>query len=82
LSLVLEEQTDQVRNLLNLGKKRGYLLYDEVNDILSADAQPEEIDNLVSIRRRRLRAQRSKSVSKPKLSSRRKPSIARGPNST
>jgi RNA polymerase primary sigma factor len=49
LSLVLEEQTDQVRNLLNLGKKRGYLLHDEVNDILSADAQPEEIDNLVCI---------------------------------
>jgi RNA polymerase primary sigma factor len=50
LSLVFEEQTDQVRNLINLGKKRGYLLRDEVNDILSADAPSfEEADNFISI---------------------------------
>jgi RNA polymerase primary sigma factor len=50
LSLVFEEQTDQVRNLINLGKKRGYLLRDEVNDILSADAQSSEgTDNFLSI---------------------------------
>jgi len=47
---VLEEKIDKVRNLINLGKKRGYLLSDEVNDILPADAQSsEEIDNFVSI---------------------------------
>jgi RNA polymerase primary sigma factor len=50
LSLVLEEKIEKVRNLINLGKTRGYLLYDEVNDILPADVQSsEEIDNLVSI---------------------------------
>jgi RNA polymerase primary sigma factor len=50
LSLVFEEQTDQVRNLINLGKKRGYLLRDEVNDILSVDAQSSEAaDNFISI---------------------------------
>jgi RNA polymerase primary sigma factor len=50
LSLVLEEQTEKVRNLINLGKKRGYLLHDEVNEVAPADAQSsEEMDNLVSI---------------------------------
>jgi RNA polymerase primary sigma factor len=50
LSLLLEEPTDKVRNLINLGKKRGYLLNEEVNDILPADARlSEEVDNLVSI---------------------------------
>jgi RNA polymerase primary sigma factor len=47
---VLEEQTDNVRSLINLGKKRGYLFYDEVNDILLAEARSsEDIDNLISI---------------------------------
>jgi len=34
LSLVIEEKYDQVRRLINMGKERGYLLYDEVNDML------------------------------------------------
>jgi RNA polymerase primary sigma factor len=33
-----------------MGKERGYLLYDEVNDLLPAEVQPSgEIDNLLSI---------------------------------
>jgi RNA polymerase primary sigma factor len=49
LSLVIEEKAEQVRNLINLGRERGYLLYDEVRDVPSSEAQsPEEIDNLVS----------------------------------
>jgi len=47
--LAIEEKRDQVRNLINMGKERGYLLYDEVNDILPAEVHSsEEIDNVLS----------------------------------
>ncbi len=49
LALVIEEKYDQVRQLINMGKERGYLLYDEVNDILPAEVHSsEEIDDLLS----------------------------------
>jgi RNA polymerase primary sigma factor len=49
LVLALEEKYDQVRQLINLGKERGYLLYDEVNDILPAEVHSsEEIDDLLT----------------------------------
>jgi RNA polymerase primary sigma factor len=49
LALALEEKYDQVRQLIHMGKERGYLLYDEVNDILPAEVHSsEEIDDLLS----------------------------------
>jgi len=49
LALGIEEKYDQVRQLINMGKERGYLLYDEVNDILPAEVHSsEEIDDLLS----------------------------------
>jgi RNA polymerase primary sigma factor len=49
LALAIEEKYDQVRQLIALGKERGYLLYDEVNDILPAEVHSsEEIDELLS----------------------------------
>jgi RNA polymerase primary sigma factor len=49
LALALEEKYDQVRQLVLMGKERGYLLYDEVNDILPAEVHSsEEIDDLLS----------------------------------
>src|ERR1700747_3411117 len=49
VALALEEKYDQVRQLINMGKERGYLLYDEVNDILPAEVHSsEEIDDLLS----------------------------------
>src|SRR5713226_8812783 len=49
LPLVIEEKYDQVRQLINMGKERGYLLYDEVNDILPVEVHSsEEIDDLLS----------------------------------
>jgi RNA polymerase primary sigma factor len=49
LSQVTEEKHDQVSNLIALGKQRGYLLYDEVNDSLPADVLSEdEIGELLS----------------------------------
>jgi RNA polymerase primary sigma factor len=48
-SLPIEEKYDQVRQLIIMGKERGYLLYDEVNDILPAEVHSsEEIDDLLS----------------------------------
>jgi RNA polymerase primary sigma factor len=49
LALGIEEKYDQVRQLITMGKERGYLLYDEVNDILPAEVHSsEEIDDLLS----------------------------------
>src|SRR5438128_9331762 len=49
LALVIEEKDDQGGQLINMGKERGYLLYDEVNDILPAEVHSsEEIDDLLS----------------------------------
>ncbi|MDE3171122.1 MAG: sigma-70 family RNA polymerase sigma factor, partial [Acidobacteriota bacterium] len=47
--MALEEKYDQVRHLIAMGKERGYLLYDEVNDLLPAEVHSsEEIDDLLS----------------------------------
>jgi RNA polymerase primary sigma factor len=47
--VAIEEKYDQVRQLINMGKERGYLLYDEVNDLLPAEIHSsEEIDDLLS----------------------------------
>src|SRR2546426_5843808 len=42
LPICLEEKYDAVRQLIAMGKERGYLLYDEVNDILPAEVRSEE----------------------------------------
>jgi RNA polymerase primary sigma factor len=49
MAMAIEEKYDQVRQLIAMGKERGYLLYDEVNDILPAEVHSsEEIDDLLS----------------------------------
>ena len=49
MALAIEEKYDQVRQLIVMGKERGYLLYDEVNDTLPAEVHSsEEIDDLLS----------------------------------
>ena len=49
MSQAIEDKHDHVRQLVALGKERGYLLFDEVNDILPPEVHsPEEIDNLLS----------------------------------
>ena len=40
----------EVRKLIDLGKEKGYLTYDEVNDMLPADiVSPDQIDDVMSI---------------------------------
>jgi len=47
--LSIEEKYDEIRALIALGKEKGYLLYDEVNELLPADiTSSEELDDLFS----------------------------------
>ena len=49
MSQGIEEKYEQLRHLIALGKERGYLLFDEVNDILPAGVDSnEEINDLLS----------------------------------
>ena len=44
-----EQKYDPVRQLINIGKEQGYLLYDEVNSMLPSKVQSwEQIDDLLS----------------------------------
>src|SRR4249919_332647 len=46
----IEEKYDEVRQLINIGKEKGYLLYDEVNEMLPSEiTSPDELDELLSI---------------------------------
>ena len=43
----LEEQYDEVRQLIEIGKEKGYLLYDEVNELLPPDiTMSDDLDEL------------------------------------
>src|SRR5882672_756760 len=45
--LSIEEKYDEVRQLINIGKEKGYLLYDEVNELLPTEiTSSEELDDL------------------------------------
>ena len=45
----IEEKYDEVRQLIALGKEKGYLLYDEVNELLPADiTSSNELDEVFS----------------------------------
>ena len=43
----IEEKYDEVRQLISIGKEKGYLLYDEVNELLPAEiTSSDELDDL------------------------------------
>jgi RNA polymerase primary sigma factor len=47
--LSIEEKYDEIRQLIAMGKEKGYLLYDEVNELLpAAVTSSEELDDLFS----------------------------------
>jgi RNA polymerase primary sigma factor len=47
--LSIEEKYDEIRHLITIGKEKGYLLYEEVNELLPADiTSSEELDDLFS----------------------------------
>jgi RNA polymerase primary sigma factor len=49
--LSLEDKFEEVRQLIIIGKEKGYLLYDEVNDVLPAEltSNPEDLDELFTV---------------------------------
>jgi hypothetical protein len=45
--LSIEERYDEVRQLISIGKEKGYLLYDEVNEMLPSEiTSSDELDDL------------------------------------
>jgi RNA polymerase primary sigma factor len=50
MGLSIEEKYDEVRQLITMGKEKGYLLYEEVNDLLPADiGSADELDDIFSM---------------------------------
>ena len=50
LSVSLEDKYDEVKQLIELGKEKGYLLYDEVNDLLPGNVtSSEELDEMFAV---------------------------------
>ena len=50
MSREVQEQPETVQNLVKLGKEQGYLLYDQVNDILASEEfTAEQIDGLFTV---------------------------------
>jgi RNA polymerase primary sigma factor len=48
--LAFDDKFDQVNKLISLGKEKGYLLYDEVNDLLPSDVHSaEDLSDLLSM---------------------------------
>ena len=49
MALSIEERYDEVRQLIQIGKEKGYLLYDEVNEMLPSEiTSSEDLDDLFS----------------------------------
>ena len=50
MALSIEERYDEVRQLITMGKEKGYLLYEEVNDMLPGDiSSSDELDDIFSM---------------------------------
>jgi RNA polymerase primary sigma factor len=50
IALAFDDKFDQVNKLISLGKEKGYLLYDEVNDLLPSDVHSaEDLSDLLSM---------------------------------
>jgi len=48
--LAFDDKFDQVSKLISIGKEKGYLLYDEVNELLPSDVHSaEDLDDLLSM---------------------------------
>jgi RNA polymerase primary sigma factor len=50
MALSIEEKYDEIRQLITLGKEKGYLLYEEVNDMLPSEiSSSDELDDIFSM---------------------------------
>jgi RNA polymerase primary sigma factor len=49
-ALAFEDKFDQVSKLISMGREKGYLLYDEVNDLLPSDVHTaEDLDDMLTM---------------------------------
>jgi RNA polymerase primary sigma factor len=47
--LALDDKYDEIKKLIDTGKEKGYLTYDQVNDLIPQDVQsPEDLDDLLT----------------------------------
>src|SRR5512139_2546097 len=50
MALSIEEKYDEVRQLITMGKEKGYLLYEEVNDLLPSEiSSSDDLDDIFSM---------------------------------
>ena len=50
MALSIEEKYDEVRQLITMGKEKGYLLYEEVNEMLPSEiSSSDELDDIFSM---------------------------------
>ena len=50
VALSIEEKYDEVRQLITMGKEKGYLLYEEVNDMLPSEiSSSDDLDDIFSM---------------------------------
>jgi RNA polymerase primary sigma factor len=50
MALSIEEKYDEVRQLITMGKEKGYVLYEEVNDMLPSEiTSADELDDIFSM---------------------------------
>ena len=48
--MAFEDKFDQVSKLITMGREKGYLLYDEVNDLLPSDVHTaEDLDDMLTM---------------------------------
>jgi RNA polymerase primary sigma factor len=47
--LALEDKFDDIKKLIDTGKEKGYLTYDQVNDLIPQDVQsPDDLEDLLT----------------------------------
>ncbi len=48
-ALALEDKYDDIKKLIDVGKEKGYLTYDEVNDLIPHEVHsPDDLDDLMT----------------------------------
>ena len=47
--MALDDKFDDIKKLIDTGKEKGYLTYDQVNDLIPGDVHsPEDLDDLLA----------------------------------
>ena len=50
--MALDDKFDDIKKLIDAGKEKGYLTYDQVNDLIPHDVHsPEDLEDLLTIQK-------------------------------